>query len=485
MFCFKCGNEINKDAAFCSKCGSKVRSEGEKISREGQSNSAEGEGQIAPKNIKNNKYSNKAGRILGRIGSTILALLFTVILPGYLAISFLANNPIIAIILLIAAIILVIVIFKREPKKMAYGIGGIIVAVGVIAVLSMLFNSNFKDKSDKYVEIVKNGILDQYPQKTVGDAFDNFLEKEVWESGITEDGIRFVNVSGELLYADELANVIVQFMVDEENESFTYNACEIDGVPQNNLIVRSLFNTIYNSDSVVNESNEDNKILIEDTQYYNNEYGNMEVTLEYVEFDNKITDMWHGYKYPDEGCIFMSAMFCVKNVGTENSTFLTSWNKLVYDGMYEYNQYTYEGEVSIDPLTSPETIKIVFMVPEIVAQSESPLILNINDISGNLVLSYVIRNNDSVNEVEAYNQITEVEAEEIFERWLETHPLDYDVEYELLDEHGTWGNDRESYKYTLLVDGEEYWLYIDREDGSMFIENEMEVMTIDYWYAPF
>ena len=83
------------------------------------------------------------------------------------------------------------------------------------------------------------------------------------------------------------------------------------------------------------------------------------------------------------------------------------------------------------------------------------------------------------------NSEDETEAEKIFEAWVETHPLDCEPEYELLDEYSMWGEDRECYKYALMLDGAEYWLYIDKKDGSMFIEDEMEGMSIENWYDIF
>lgn len=103
-------------------------------------------------------------------------------------------------------------------------------------------------------------------------------------------------------------------------------------------------------------------------------------------------------------------------------------------------------------------------------------------------------NKDSVKEDEEVAIAEEIEvsdlknvkqAEKVFETWLKEHPLDCKPEYELLDEYGTWGNGRESYVYALGIDGIEYRLYVDREDGSMFVEDEMEVMAIDYWYDAF
>ena len=132
MFCSECGNEMNSEAGFCSECGNVVKSEGDNISSEENKTLSEGEERVISEEIQNNNDSNSGGGGLRRTGSTILAFLTAVVLPGYLAVSFLASNPGIAIMLLIAIIVLAIVIFKREPKKMAGAIGCIIVLAGVV-----------------------------------------------------------------------------------------------------------------------------------------------------------------------------------------------------------------------------------------------------------------------------------------------------------------------------------------------------------------
>lgn len=102
--------------------------------------------------------------------------------------------------------------------------------------------------------MVKGGTLNGYPQMNVGKAFDNFLDDPKWESGLSDDNVRFVNVKGGILYYDEEAELVVQFFVDETTESFQYNACEINGIPQNNLVFWSLLETIYNGDSTSQNS---------------------------------------------------------------------------------------------------------------------------------------------------------------------------------------------------------------------------------------
>jgi len=114
---------------------------------------------------------------------------------------------------------------------------------------------------DRYVQMVKDGTLEAYPQMTVGKAFDGFLSNPKWESGLSDDNVRFVNVTGGALYFDEEAEFAVQsIIVDEKDGSFQYNACEVDGTPQSNLVFWGLLETIY-GDSASTGVAESNKSL--------------------------------------------------------------------------------------------------------------------------------------------------------------------------------------------------------------------------------
>lgn len=125
----------------------------------------------------------------------------------------------------------------------------LVVAV-VILVTAVVYPLLSGGASDKYVQMVKDGTLMAYPQMTVGEAFDGFLDKPKWESGLSDENERFVNVKGEMLYYEKEVELLVQFIiVDEEDGTFEYNACEINGVPQINLVFWQLLEAIYNDDS--------------------------------------------------------------------------------------------------------------------------------------------------------------------------------------------------------------------------------------------
>ena len=74
------------------------------------------------------------------------------------------------------------------------------------------------------------------------------------------------------MYLDNNAEIVVQFLVDKDDETFTYNACEMDGVPQNDYFVWMLFENVYGDDSDKKTFDTEADINSEGrTKSYNNE----------------------------------------------------------------------------------------------------------------------------------------------------------------------------------------------------------------------
>lgn len=352
MFCSNCGSQMLEGAKFCQKCGTKLNAD---TNVEIQSRLTEEPVNTKDKTQENSDQSNITGENVGYNTSN-------------------SNEKVI-------------------PKKLIFGI--VIVVVIICGVFALLAS----DHKDKYIEIVKMGILEAYPQKMVGEAFNDYLDHVTWESGLSEDGQRFVNVRGEILYLDNNAEIVVQFLVDKDDETFTYNACEMDGVPQNDYFVWMLFENVYGDDSDKKTFDTEADINSEGrTKSYNNEFGNISVTLDYAEFVNQIESAMGEPIYPDEDCIFLRIVVTVENIGTETGGLPMGWNEVVYDGTYEFSEY-WNTEVANDdrydlsemePLTTPKTGVLIFMVPISVVDSDKPLALNINDISGETAISYEI-----------------------------------------------------------------------------------------------
>ena len=386
MFCHKCGAQLVEGAAFCPKCGTKaVHTDDDQQPMNTATPIVELQQADAevPPIAENTKRTPKASDGLRKV-----AIIGRVLMWGALLLLFL-HLPISPAILV--AGVAIGIILSAIGAKHPLGLSKIIeLVVAVILLVVVGFSTLSSDGTgDKYVQLVKSGTLDGYPQMTVGEAFDGFLSDPKWESGLSDDNVRFVNVKGGALYFGEEAELAVQFIiVDEKEGSFQYNACEVDGTPQNNLVFWDLLETIYGDSASGGDSPSkgldsqgdldflSDPITIDETQSYDNEYGNIEVTLNYAAFTDKLENtLLGGYIYPDEGNVFLWADVTVKNIGTEKGSLLTAWNTLVFDEAYEFEHHTTVGDVvDINPLTAPVNGALVFNID-----------------SGEVVLSYVIR----------------------------------------------------------------------------------------------
>lgn len=82
------------------------------------------------------------------------------------------------------------------------------------------------------VEMVKNGSLRSCPNMTVEEMVNGFMGSPSWESGVAEDGSRFVNIDGDITLHDKPVRAALQFLVDLEAGTFDFNAFETNEVPQ-------------------------------------------------------------------------------------------------------------------------------------------------------------------------------------------------------------------------------------------------------------
>ncbi|NBI10651.1 zinc-ribbon domain-containing protein [Colidextribacter sp. OB.20] len=412
MFCHKCGAQIAKGAAFCHKCGTKAvyadTSQHPMDTREPIAESQQASTTDPAPTITEDTQSPSAGNIpksnsgVHKIANIGRILMWgSLILLGLMSFGNLPISPIIPCVGVASGIIL------SALGTKPLGFSKIIELVSAVILLVIIMASTLSSgrTGDKYVQIVRDGTFEAYPQMTVGEAFGGFLDNPKWESGLSDDNVRFVNVTGEALYNDEEVELVIQFIVDEKSEMFHYNACEVDGTPQSPLVFWGLLEAIYGDPASSGESSSkgldsqgnpdfiSDKITIGEAQSYDNEYGNIEVTLNYATFTDKLENtLLGGYIYPDEGNVFLWADVTVRNIGTEKGSLLTAWNTLVFDGTYEFEHYTTIGDVAdINPLTAPTDGALVFMVPTSIIKSDKSLVLNINDGAGEAVISYIIR----------------------------------------------------------------------------------------------
>lgn len=101
----------------------------------------------------------------------------------------------------------------KSPKSKAPIVIAIILIVIVIIVL-------LAGSGDKYVDLVKGGYLESYPDMPIGEAFDNFFYDPEWKSFEASGGSMIVEFNGEFEYFDRNTDCTFQFEVNENSGAF-------------------------------------------------------------------------------------------------------------------------------------------------------------------------------------------------------------------------------------------------------------------------
>lgn len=114
----------------------------------------------------------------------------------------------------------------------------LLVFAGSIAVTSF--------RRSRYINMVKNAHPSSYPRITYGEALNDFLSHPRW-SYISTKRHDIVQVEGDCMYDGERAHVVIQFDVDEDAGRFEAYAMEIDGEPQNILVIALFLDKVFDS----------------------------------------------------------------------------------------------------------------------------------------------------------------------------------------------------------------------------------------------
>ena len=123
-------------------------------------------------------------------------------------------------------------IIKTNKTKMILGAVAIILAIIVLIIMI----SGSKTASD----IVKTGTFYQYPDKQVGQAFDDYFGANYgeWHDYSKNNvAVYTANKNGH--------SVVMKFKVDEETEEFTVESVTLDGV-ESLYILDTILYDIYN-----------------------------------------------------------------------------------------------------------------------------------------------------------------------------------------------------------------------------------------------
>lgn len=94
----------------------------------------------------------------------------------------------------------------------------------------------------KEVQMVKNGKLSFCPDATVEQVINNFMGSPTWESGESANGMTFVNIKGDITYAEKPISATIQFIINKKKGTFEFNALEFNKVPQMDIMALGLIN---------------------------------------------------------------------------------------------------------------------------------------------------------------------------------------------------------------------------------------------------
>lgn len=99
----------------------------------------------------------------------------------------------------------------------------------------------------RYVDMVRNGYPEIYPDITYGQAFDAFFSDGEWEYFTSDRGEKVVEFNGSCLSGSDRVSVTIQFLVDEDQGTFEVYTAAIDGEIQPELVYSLLLLNIFDS----------------------------------------------------------------------------------------------------------------------------------------------------------------------------------------------------------------------------------------------
>ena len=118
----------------------------------------------------------------------------------------------------------------------------LISAAAVLFLIIFLYQMMFDSKEVKLTRVEKMAAC---PELTVEAAANKFFTSPPkWRSGTFSGGLKYVNVSGDMMYKDKKVKGTIRFTVDDDGKNATFRGFEIDDVSQNNFVSMEMMNKI-------------------------------------------------------------------------------------------------------------------------------------------------------------------------------------------------------------------------------------------------
>ena len=114
-----------------------------------------------------------------------------------------------------------------------------------VVVLGIIIAIVVSVSSSDYVSIVKDGNFYDYPDKTVGEAFESFFADPSWEYFESTDGKDIVEFNGKCEYYGEEVKCAIQFEVNSDDGTFEVYAAKLDGDLLTQIEINALLAVIF------------------------------------------------------------------------------------------------------------------------------------------------------------------------------------------------------------------------------------------------
>lgn len=108
--------------------------------------------------------------------------------------------------------------------------------------------TNTTDSDNRYVIMVKNGYREDNPSLTYEKAFSDFFSTPRWKYFKSEEDQDIVEFTGDCTYMDAAVKARIQFVIDEENETFQATYLAFNEVPQDVLTLAALIEKTFEVD---------------------------------------------------------------------------------------------------------------------------------------------------------------------------------------------------------------------------------------------
>lgn len=103
------------------------------------------------------------------------------------------------------------------------------------------------DISSPEMDLVKNGYLSVCLNHTFEDMVTGFFGSPSWESGESDSGVKYINVSGDMIFHEEKSTGMFQFTISSNGKNFQYSEFKVNGIPQDNFTGVALLKKMCNS----------------------------------------------------------------------------------------------------------------------------------------------------------------------------------------------------------------------------------------------